>query len=223
VRFSIENNSILHLTSADTYYGPDFFKKGIERLEFGYDAIINQPMRIAYESSASLLSLPNISVNSLFDIGFTNLHSLWTSSNWDNPYFTKIPFQMIWSDERSICLRGFSLSPFFLVPQEWMIGKGGSTDISLLPHLKNPCFVSYWSDLPALELISISEWYPVFRNKKSNIQDVVIWAKNNIVLENYNNLLKYIIYKKSNDPINQELISKSKLITDEIMNAIKFL
>jgi hypothetical protein len=75
----------------------------------------------------------------------------------------------------------------------------------------------------SLELISISEWYPVFRNKKSNIQDVVIWAKNNIVLENYNNLLKYIIYKKSNDPINQELISKSKLITDEIMNAIKFL
>lgn len=212
-KFALENNLTLHLTSADTYYGKDSIKSALNYLDNGYDAVINQPMRITYESAAKHLSNHALSVDELFEVGFSNLHPIWTSSNWENPYFTLSPYHMIWSDERSICLRGFSLSPSFVIPQEWMLALKGCIDMTIIQNLKNPYYSTDWSEMPMVELQPLLANYPPFGNKRSEIQSVVDWAIQTIPPDNYRNLSRYTIFKKTNDPINEELILKSKLIS----------
>jgi len=223
LKYAIENKMLLHLTAADVYYGINFFKNSFNFLSKGHDAIAHQPMRIAYESAASYLSSDKLlSVDDLFLIGFHNPHPLWTSQNWHNPYFSVMPYQLLWSDQTAICLRGFSISPSIFIPQESMLESLGSADITIFQHFKNP-YVSYdWSELPMVELQQLSSFYPSFSNKKSNIQDIAIWAKKYILKENFSNLARYTIYKRINDPINEGLVSESKRITDAIMVTLRF-
>jgi len=223
IRYALENKMLLHLTAADVYYGINFFKNSSDFMSKGHDAIAHQPMRIAYESAASYLSTDkSLSVDDLFLIGFHNPHPLWTSQNWHNPYFSVMPYQLLWSDQTAICLRGFSISPSIFIPQESMLESLGSADITIFQHFKNP-YVSYdWSELPMVELQQLSSFYPSFSNKKSNIQDIAIWAKKYILKENFSNLARYTIYKRINDPINEGLVSESKRITDAIMATLRF-
>lgn len=213
-KFALENNLILHLTTADAYYGKGFIKSGLNFLSNGYDSVVNQPMRITYESAAQHLSNQVLSVDELFEVGFSNLHPVWTSSNWENPYFILYPYHLIWSDEKSICLRPFSLGPSFAIPQEWMLELYGCIDMTFISHCKNPYYSTDWSELPVVELQPLLSFYPPFGNKRSDIQAVTDWAFQNIHPDNFRNLSRYMIYKKINDPINEELILKSKLISD---------
>lgn len=222
VRFALEHKVLLHTAAADLYYGMNYFKNALNFISRGYDALVHQPMRAAYESTAHYLNLGELSVNDLFQACFLNLHPIWTSQNWDNPYFTIMPYHLIWSDDKAICMRGFSLSVPIVVPKEWMLKKRGCSDMTYLPHIKNAYYSSDWSELPMIELQQLSSFYPSFSHKKSSIQDLVIWAKKNISPENYSNLARYTIFKKTNDSINEELISNSKKISDEIMTVLKF-
>ncbi|MCF8196269.1 MAG: hypothetical protein K9J38_09760 [Polynucleobacter sp.] len=223
-RFALEHNFLFVIATADAYYGKDFLKNAIKHINNGHDGIVHQPIRTTYESSAKYLTSNSLSVDELFEVGFSNLHPIWTSSNWDNPYFSTSPYHMIWSDERSICLRGFSLSTSVVVPKEWMLLSSGCTDISYVSQLQNPYYSSDWSELPMLELQPLLCFYPPFGNKRSDIQSVVDWAIKSIPLENFENLSKYTIFKKINEPINEELILKSKLISGMLityMSALK--
>jgi hypothetical protein len=76
--------------------------------------------------------------------------------------------------------------------------------------------------MPSIELGQLSNFYPPFWHKKSNIQEVADWVKIYIIPENRSNLSRYTIFKKTNDSINEELIFKSKLIADAIMLTAKF-
>jgi len=212
-KFALEHNLTLHITTADTYYGKDFIKSALNYLSNGYDSIIHQPMRVTYETAAPHLLNHALSVDELFEVGFSNLHPMLTSANWENPYFSQAPFQMIWSDEKSMCLRGFSLAPTFLIPKDWMLAAAGCIDLAFLPYLKNPYFSNDWSELPMVELGPILTFYPPFSNKRSDIQSVAEWAIRNVPPHLFENLSRYIIYKKINDAVNEELITKSKLIS----------
>ena len=64
-----------------------------------------------------------------------------------------------------------------------------------------------------VELGPILTFYPPFSNKRSDIQSVAEWAIRNVPPHLFENLSRYIIYKKINDPVNEELITKSKLIS----------
>jgi|GEM_PF-1831786 len=218
VQFAVTNNLLLHIATADIYYGPKFFDSAFAQFEKGFDAIVHQPIRTTYECVAPLLGGNQPTVDELFDIGFNNPHPIWISENWDTPYFTKYPYQMIWADERSVCLRGFSLTPTIVVAQEWMTTAGGCTDITFLPHLKNPYYSNDWSELPMLELCHLFSFYPPFSNKRSNALEIATWAKSHTLPENFKNLTKYIIYKKTTDPINQDLIARSEVIAQEIIS-----
>ena len=220
-KFALENNLLLHIACADVYYGENLFKDAAAIINRGYDSVINQPMRAAYESSAPHLGGRVLTTDELFEVGFNNQHPLWTSSNWDSPYFSQIPYQIIWTDEKSICLRGFSLSAQIVVPKEWMLSSGGCTDISFMPHLKNPYYSSDWSELPMIELQHLFSFYPPFRNKRALIADVASWAKKSVLPENIGNLRKYITYKKTTDVIDPKLISESEKIAEQIIHYIK--
>jgi hypothetical protein len=121
---------------------------------------------------------------------------------------------LIWSDEKSICSRAFSHNPSFAIPQEWMLEVQGCMDMTYISHCKNPYYSIDWSELPMIEIGPILSSYPPFGNKRSDIQAVTDWAFQHIHPDNFINLSRYVIYKKINDPINEELILKSKLISD---------
>jgi len=218
VQFALTNDLLVHIACADVYYGPNFFANACQILSKGYDAVIHQPMRTAFESAAPhLTGRWALTVDELFDVGFANPHPIWISENWDNPYFTKYPYQLIWTDEKSVCLRGFSISPSVVVAKDWMKNAGGCTDISFMPYLENPYFSNDWSELPMIELCHLFSFYPPFANKKSNALDVATWAKSHTLPQNFKNLTNYIIYKKTTDEINHELIERSKVIAEEII------
>jgi len=222
-KFALDNNLLLHIATADIYYGVDFFKNALKHIRNGHDCVVSTPIRAAYESASSHLSGNQLSVDDLFDVGFYNMHPLWTSANWDNPLFAKHYYNLLWTDEKSICLRAFSQSPILFWPMEWMLNSNmGCIDITFLPHFKNCYYIPDWSEMPSIELGQLSNFYPPFWHKKSNIQEVADWVKIYIIPENRSNLSRYTIFKKTNDSINEELIFKSKLIADAIMLTAKF-
>lgn len=222
-KFALEHKVLLHVATADIFYGKNFFKNAIDHIRSGYDSVVVTPIRAAFESASPYLSGAELSVDELFEVGFNNLHPLWTSSNWESPLFSKLPYNLIWTDDKSICMRGFSLSPCLYLPQEWMLAPGmGCIDIHFLQHFKNCYYCTDWSELPSIELGKLSNFYPPFGHKKANIQDVADWAKIHIIKENISNLSRYTIYKKINSPISEELLFRSKLISDAIMLTARF-
>ena len=222
-KFALENNLLLHIATADIYYGTEFFKNAINYIRNGHDSVVSTPIRATYESASSYLYGDKLTVDCLFEVGFDNLHPLWTSSNWDNPYFCKLPYNLLWTDEESICMRGFSQSPILFWPMEWMLKPNmGCMDISFLPNFKSCYYCSDWSEMPSIELGQLSNFYPPFGHKKSSIQNVADWAKIHILPENRSNISRYTIFKKINTPINEELIFKSKLISDAIILTARF-
>jgi len=217
-QFALTNNLLLHMAAADLYYGENYFVNTLARLDQGFDAVVHVPMRVAYESAAQYLSDRKLSVDELFEVAFNNLHPLWLASNWNSPYFSKIPYHMIWSDERTICLRGFSLSPVTVVPKDWMLGAGGCTDITYLPNLQNPYYCLDWSEVPMLELGHIMSFYPPFSTLPSNAKRVADWARTATVPSNFDNLNKAVIFKKTTEEVNDDLIIQSQIIANEILS-----
>ena len=200
----------------------DFFKKDAEYINLGHDAVINSPMKVAFERASNFLIQREILVDELFNVAFTNLHPIWTSSNWKNPNFTKLPYKIIWTDENSLCMRGFSHTPILVIPKEWMTTLSGAIDTSFLPYFKNPFYSENWSELPWIELKSLQSTYPPENNNKFNINNIANWARQNVLIENFSNLSRYVIYKKTTDQINQNLISNSKIITDVLRTTLIF-
>jgi len=217
VKYALEHHLLMHISCADMFYGPRFFTNALHYFSLGHEAIIVQPARVAFESAAPLLSGAALSADALFEVAFNNLHPLWTSANWDNPYFTNIPYHLIWSDEKSICFRGFSLSPLIVVPQEWMLSASGCADMSFLPNLKNQYFSEDWTEMPCIELQQLMSFYPPFSRKCANTGTLAQWAKKSIPPDNYANLNRYMMFKKSTDPINHELITQSQIVVDSIL------
>jgi len=221
-KFAIENDLLLHVTYANTYYGIDFLKKATEYINLGYDAVINSPMIVVFESVSNFLTQREMLVDDLFNISITNLHPIWKSSNWESPNFTKLPYKIIWSDEKSLCIRAFAHTPILVIPKEWMITLSGPIDTSFLPYFKKPYYAENWSELPWIELKMLQTSYLTENSNKFNIHNIATWAKQNVQIDNYSNLSRHVVYKKTTDQINQNLISNSKLITDVLITTLIF-
>jgi hypothetical protein len=219
LRHALDSKQLMHISCADVYYGPGFFANSFKRFLQGYDSVVTQPMRVAFESASSCLKQGVSDLDALFDVGFNNLHPLWMSADWDGRYFSKLPYHIIWSDDRSFCLRGFSLSPLVVVPKEWMLKASGCIDVSFVPFLESPYYATDWQEFPVLELQMLSSFYPPFLHKKASVDTVAFWAKKNIVPANIYNLNKYVMYKRSADAASQELIDRSQYIVKNIIDA----
>ena len=216
-QFAVTNNLLMYMATADHYFGPNFFEKALAYFDQGFDALVHQPIRSTYETAAPSLMGPQITIDELLEIGLNNSHPVWVTENWDSPNFTKYPYQITWSDDRSVCLRGFSLGVTIVVAKDWMTTVGGCTDMTFLPHLTNPYFSKDWSELPMIELCHLISFYPPFSTKRANAKEIADWAKTAVPPDNFKNLSKYIIFKKTTDPVNPELITRSEVIAKEIM------
>jgi hypothetical protein len=215
IKYCLENDLLIHQTCADVYFGSNFFQNLIQKMSEGFDVIFGNPMRAAYESAAPLLDHTIYDVDDLFEIGFQNPHPVWMSSNWNNPYFSTTPYHILWSDSKSILVRGVSISVYLVEPREWMLEFNGCTDMIHRKKFKHPYYCVDWSELPILELVFLATFFPPFRNQKSSVSSVAEWIFLQNLSENINIDL-YTICKRTSDNIDIHLIDESKKIMENI-------
>lgn len=221
-KFALEKNVLMLFSVADLYFGPNFLSNAIVKMMGDdHDAIVTHAMRVAFESTSPILKNHFIANSDhLFEIGFANPHPLWVASNWDSPLFSRIPYHILWTDESSILVRGFSLTPLVVRAQEWMLQAGGCTDITYMANLKKPYISSDWHEFPSLELGMLFSFYPPFSNQRASTANVAQWASENIPKENWANLNHHMFFKKRGSLVNQSLISRSEVIAQEIQNLL---
>lgn len=219
---ALNENYIIHQTCSDLYYGPSFFKNGLSvMLENNNDAILYENIRSTYETLGSYLTNGSYTTDDLYELSISNLHPLWLAANWDNPFFTKIPYHIIWTSKDQIICRGFSLSAAFIKPFEWMKISGGSNDINISSRISNSYQINDWSQMPSVELGQLHSFYPPFSIYRSNKFSIAQWAVKNIPALNFSNLTKYTIFKKNATPINEELVTYSNNICNDIIKEIR--
>jgi hypothetical protein len=215
IKYCIEKDLLIHQTCADVYYGPNFFQNLIQKISEGFDVIFSNPMRTAYESASPLLITQIYAVDDLFDIGFQNPHPLWMSSNWNNPYFSVIPYHILWTDSKSIVLRGVSIGVYLCEPREWLLEYHGCSDMINRKKFKHPYYCKDWSELPMLELAFLATFFPSFKNQKASVRSVAEW----IFLQNLSDNIDidlYTIFKRSSDSVDIHLIEESKKVMEDI-------
>lgn len=219
IKYALNNDCThIHLACADIYYGPGFWKNLLNKANSGFDAIFGHAIRTSYESIAPLLKQTIISADQLFDISFNNLHPLFTHSNWNNPYFTKIPYNIIWSTEDSIIVRGFSIPGLLFKPSiDKLENIGGCADITLLSMSENPYFSMNWQELPCIEIGMLKSFYPMFSHKPASIPYLLELAKNIGALPNVNRLRNYMLISKKDTKPDLNLIYESETIINEII------
>ena len=211
-----------HSACADVVYGNNVLPDAARLLiQSGKNTICHTPMRVALESAAPLLRGPSaFSVENLFEVGLRHPHPLWTSSNLRTPYFTTIPYHMIWTNDSQVLLRGFAISPLLLKPSPWMTECGGSIDLSFSQFEQDFLWLSNWSDLPMLELGRLGAFYPCFRSEYFNLTSVVEWAKSAIPRSNWNNLLYWQYCKKPGSSPDLSLLQESNVVIDKMISEL---
>ena len=219
VKFALDSNiDYMMIACADVYYGPDVFKLVFNILdENKYSSIWTAAFRATYETTKDILFEHCLSKSQLYDLVFQNIHPLWMHADWNSHRFTKIPYQMIWSNDSQLIMRGYSWTPIIFKPESWMLNASGCIDISFDPNIETIYWCQGWWEIPLVELGQLHHFYPPFGNKVAKVDDVVNWTRASIPQRNWNNLKRYWFFDKGKSDILASLMIKtSDLIVDEI-------
>jgi len=223
-KFSLENDFMLSMTSADTVYGEAFWVKALHVLKNNnnIDAILTHPMRSGYEGMCKILDASDgvLDADTLFEHCFMNQHPLWMHQNWDTPFFSKMPYHLLWSDHGCIVVRPFSVSPIVFKPVWDIVNVGGNADIYILPFMKNPYYVQDWSEFPCAEIGFLSSWYPSYSPYPASTLRIAQWAKKVILPQNITNLRYPTYFKKRSTPIPHNLLNVSSVVAEEIIATV---
>jgi hypothetical protein len=222
-RHALERDSLLVLTSADTVYGANFWVNVIDLLQDrGVDGILSHPMRVGFEGVSEKLKKSDkaLTADELFDLCFLNQHPLWLAQNWGAPFFSRMPYHLLWSDSQSLVVRPFSISPIVFKPTWDMVNTGGNADIYITQFLKNPYYLEDWSELPWAEIGFVSSWFPPFSSHPASTLRVSHWAKKVILPQNIQNLRRAAYFKRQSTPIPNNLLHESGLIAEEIISLV---
>lgn len=154
---------------ADLVFAKDSLPKMLGHLTRGHDAVFNVPIRSAADSVHPLLArLPGApSELELFEMAYGNLHHLWTHSTWDNPYFSKMPYSMVWNSGTGLCTHQFGVTPIVFRPVEGLKGVTGVIDADVPSFFRNPHWCTDWTDAAVAGVEPLSNGhYPPFRQKQ---------------------------------------------------------
>lgn len=218
VDIAIKQDSLFHHAAADIYYGKNFWNNCFAIFEReSIDAIFGHAIRSTYDAAGDILASKEITNDELYDIAFRNLHPLWAFGIWGTPLFTKIPYNLLWTDGEQIICRGFSIPPLLFKPNKKMAGIGGCSDITVKRHCDAPYFENDWSSLPCVGLEQLTHFFPVFQKKRSSVEYVTNWARKSIIPDNYKNIEIYQVIKKTDIETNMALVSESRVIADNIV------
>ena len=219
-KIALEESRVVHQSSADVYYGKGYFDAVISKfLSDDSDAIFFENFRCAYESVAHhLYNKKTLNTDQLFDIGISNLHPLWVAAHWDAPFFSKIPYTMVWGGGPQLITRGFSQSVPFFKPYEWMLTAPGCNDINIATRTEKISFIEAWNQAPSIELGMLSAFYPPFSPLTSDPRNVANWAKENMPPLAIQNLRRYSIFNKPGSNVIQDVIEYSGDCIEKIID-----
>jgi len=165
---------------ADLVVARNFFPKIVDKcMAKDHGAVFVLPLRSAFERVAPILNQENRALDAkiLFNIGYSNLHPLWTACEWDNRRFTKLPFCVLWSSPTGILVRSFSLTPVIFEPAQKMLEGRGMID-GEIPHLcRNPYLCTDWTDAPVMGVEPLFCYYPTFNNRPSHFGTFKRWTR----------------------------------------------
>jgi hypothetical protein len=221
VKIAIEQSALMHHAAADLYYGKAFWAAAIETFfQRNVQGLFGCPFRTTLDTVANSLMSSSPSNDDLFEFGYRNLHPLWAFANWDSPYFTNYPYQMIWSSPDQIICRGFSISVILFKATPKLTAAGGCSDITVISNCETYHVEQDWQNLPILEMGMLKAFYPPFSLGCAAIERVVNWGKQRMIPANYSNLQHYFIIKKKATPVNEKLIQRSSEVCSDIVNRL---
>lgn len=154
---------------ADLVFAKDSLPKMLGHLTRGHDAVLNVPIRSAVDSVHPLLGKLSGAPSELelFEMAYNNLHHLWTHSTWDNPYFSKMPYSMLWNSGTGLVAHNFGVTPIVFRPLPGLTEVKGVIDADVPSFFSNPYWASDWTDAAVAGVEPLSNGhYPPFRQKQ---------------------------------------------------------
>ena len=151
---------------ADLVFAKDSLPKMAAHLLRGHDAVFNVPIRSAADSVHPLLGKLTGAPSELelFEMAYGNLHHLWTHSTWDNPYFSRIPYSMLWNSGSGLCAHNFGITPIVFRPLDGLKEVKGVIDADVPAFFSNPYWCTDWTDAAVAGVEPLSNGhYPPFR------------------------------------------------------------
>jgi hypothetical protein len=176
---------------ADLVFAKGSCPKMLSHLTRGHDATFMVPIRSAADSVHPLLArLPGAPHDlELFEMAYANLHSLWTHSTWDNPYFTRMPYSFLWNSGTGLCVHNFSVTPIVFRPLEALRSVTGGIDTDMPLYFQNPYWCTDWTDaaVAGVEPLSNGHYPPFSQVPVTGSQDqssaVALWSLKATVAE----------------------------------------
>jgi len=164
---------------ADLVFAKGALPKILSRLEQGNDAVFMVPIRGAADSINNVLQqLPGAPTDlELFEMAYKSLHSLWTHATWGNPYFSRMPYSMLWNSGTGLVAHNFSITPIAFKPSKEMMEIRGGIDTDGPTFCKNPYWATDWTDAPVAGVEPLSNGhYPPFNMAPASIPAICEWA-----------------------------------------------
>jgi len=221
IKIALERNSLMHQACADIYYGSNFWSNSFQLLaKHNANGLFGFAIRTTLESTYDVLRVGYFDNDSLFEIGYSNIHPIWSFANWESPYFTKYPYTFLWSSPDQIVCRAFSIPPIIFEPTDKMMAASGCGDISVLPLCERIYIERDWQILPMLEVGMMQAFFPPFSTQRSSVEKLVAWARRHLPAENHANLVHYQVIKKRDTVIDQSLIEESSIVCKKIMEQL---
>lgn len=221
---AIEKGAWLGHWVADLVFAKQAIPRILRRLEEGYDAVFNVPIRSAADSvNPFLAKLPGAPSDlELFEMAYANLHHLWVASHWDATMFSKFPYSMLWNSGTGLCTHHFGITPIMFKPTAEMKDVRGVIDADVPAFCKNPFWAKDWTDAPVAGVEPLSNGhYPPFLQHKSNVDWVAGWSKVGTMPEQADNLPHALFYPSEKTFNNQAMAESAKQTALQIQARIK--
>lgn len=162
-----------------------------------HDAVFMLPLRSTFETAAPhMMRIEGAPTpEELFAIGYRNLHPLWLHCVWDNPFFTSIPFSMLWnSPAKGLMARSFSVTPIIFKPTIHMMHEKRVLDVALPGMFENPRWCEDWTDAPIIGCEPLPCYWPMWLPVPANPKAIGEWAQKRLDPTQFNWIKKKLYY-----------------------------
>lgn len=176
---ALKKEQWLSVWVADLVFAKEALPRMLKRLEAGHDAVFNVPIRSAADAvNPTLHKLPGAPTDlELFEVAYRNLHHLWTHSTWDNPYFSRMPYSILWNSRTGLLAHNFGITPIVFKTSEALREVQGVIDADVPGFFKNPYWATDWTDAPVAGVEPLSNGhYPPFANHGASVEGIAEWA-----------------------------------------------
>ncbi len=217
-----EMDAALMSFNADQCMAKGLLPKVVKALDDGYGGIAAMPFRSTAEHLKGTLSARAYDAGEMFDLMLPAMHPIWIANHWENPCFSNVPYQLLWTDAEQVVLRMTAVNLLAVVPTEPMLSAQGCPDMVLWPHAKNVLVATDWSDFPVCAVEPLHCFWPAWTvGKRATTQGWLEFAGQAGLNDSLSNLRYAWTYRSPTHPPPKEstthLIDRSSRTIDTIL------